>query len=284
MEWKQYDSARLLLDKAGDLLERDEAANSLLLGLLDTLARQENSGPLATAPLVASVDDDRGRPVLVLLLNAINLIVYGNGPEQAQAVRVAVSHLVRWNRHVPGLVGSVEVARQFAEEWAEAAGKTAVVKMNQRVHRLDAVNPVRISPGRLQLAGEDDAALIAGWVHEFAESVGERMTAEEAKTRTREAIAGSTLFLWTDAGKAVSMAKKTRPTRSGIALSLVYTPSELRGKGYATSCVAALSQRMLDEGRQFCCLYTDLSNPISNGIYAKIGYKPVQDSIQYRFN
>ena len=48
-------------------------------------------------------------------------------------------------------------------------------------------------------------------------------------------------------------------------------------------CVAALSQRMLDEGREFCCLCTDLSKRTSNDIYLSIGYQPVCDSDDYLF-
>jgi hypothetical protein len=57
----------------------------------------------------------------------------------------------------------------------------------------------------------------------------------------------------------------------------VFTPSHLRRRGYATSCVAAITQRMLDSGKKFCCLYTDLANPTSNSIYQMIGYQPTCD-------
>ena len=40
---------------------------------------------------------------------------------------------------------------------------------------------------------------------------------------------------------------------------------------------------MLDQGRKFCTLFTDLSNPTSNRIYRAIGYEPVYDMDQYRF-
>ncbi len=66
-------------------------------------------------------------------------------------------------------------------------------------------------------------------------------------------------------------------------VNLVYTPPELRGKGYATNCVAALSQKLLDDGYKFCSLFTDLSNPTSNDIYSKIGYNPIADFIVYDF-
>jgi predicted GNAT family acetyltransferase len=40
---------------------------------------------------------------------------------------------------------------------------------------------------------------------------------------------------------------------------------------------------MLDEGRRFCFLYTDLANPTSNRIYTAIGYEPVTDALMVGF-
>ena len=79
----------------------------------------------------------------------------------------------------------------------------------------------------------------------------------------------------------MAVAKRRLP--HGGSIGGVYTPKEHRGHGYASACVAALSQRQLDAGKQFCCLFADLANPTSNGIYQKIGYVPVADSVQYKF-
>ncbi len=40
---------------------------------------------------------------------------------------------------------------------------------------------------------------------------------------------------------------------------------------------------MLDEGRSFCFLFTDVDNPTSNNIYQQIGYRPVCDMPLYQF-
>jgi len=80
------------------------------------------------------------------------------------------------------------------------------------------------------------------------------------------------------------MAAKTRPTTNGTCINLVYTPPELRGRGYASACVAALSQRLLDSGYMFCCLFTDLSNPTSNHLYQRLGYTPVADFNEFVFD
>ena len=83
--------------------------------------------------------------------------------------------------------------------------------------------------------------------------------------------------LWED-GAQVSFAAYGGPTPNGIRIGPVYTPPKLRGRGYATALVADLSQRLLDEGRRYCFLYTDLANPTSNAIYERIGYVRVGES------
>ncbi len=79
----------------------------------------------------------------------------------------------------------------------------------------------------------------------------------------------------------MAMAAWTGRTANTVRINLVYTPLEARNHGYATACVAALSQEMLDAGVLSCCLYTDLANPISNAIYRRIGYRAVSDAGAY---
>jgi predicted GNAT family acetyltransferase len=40
---------------------------------------------------------------------------------------------------------------------------------------------------------------------------------------------------------------------------------------------------LLEQGYRSCFLYTDLSNPTSNAIYERIGYRRVAESTEYRF-
>jgi hypothetical protein len=63
----------------------------------------------------------------------------------------------------------------------------------------------------------------------------------------------------------------------------VYTPPRFRRRGYASALVAELSRRLLDDGRDYCFLYTDLANPTSNRIYMDVGYELVCESADYAF-
>ena len=72
-------------------------------------------------------------------------------------------------------------------------------------------------------------------------------------------------------------------TDRGARIFLVYTPPQFRGRGYATSCVGSLTERLLDSGKTYCCLYADRGNPASNDVYRKVGYRPAGDAEMWRF-
>jgi predicted GNAT family acetyltransferase len=65
-------------------------------------------------------------------------------------------------------------------------------------------------------------------------------------------------------------------------ISGVWTPRELRGHGYASAVVAALSIDRQDAG-EACMLYTDLANPTFNAIYRALGYRRVGEGVTIGF-
>jgi predicted GNAT family acetyltransferase len=119
--------------------------------------------------------------------------------------------------------------------------------------------------------------LLTPWTANFYKDVGERSEPGEG---VRNRIAQEQLYVWDHDGP-VSMAAWTGKTPTGVRIAYVYTPPSLRGKGYATANVAHLTKLMLERGNAFCCLYTDLANPTSNAIYARIGYRGVCDAGAY---
>jgi predicted GNAT family acetyltransferase len=105
----------------------------------------------------------------------------------------------------------------------------------------------------------------------------------------RLASSSAGIVFWEDEGKPVSLAGWGGKTPNGIRVGPVYTPPELRGRGYATALTAEVSQRLLDgrlfDGRRrFCFLYTDLANPTSNAIYERIGYRRAAESAEIVFS
>jgi predicted GNAT family acetyltransferase len=142
--------------------------------------------------------------------------------------------------------------------------------------------PARPGRGTVRAAGEADADRLVPWAEAFLRDVDMPKGRDECAGMMAERIREQRLFVWCDP-EPVSMAGWAGRTPNGVRVNFVYTPPECRGRGYASACVAALSQHLLDSGRKFCCLFTDLANPTSNKIYQAIGYRRVCDFRYVRF-
>jgi hypothetical protein len=135
----------------------------------------------------------------------------------------------------------------------------------------------------MRLASLADKDLVSGWKRAFMVEAASPTIQNIPESDVTPFIEKGTIYLWEYSGNPVSMVMKGRPTEHGISVTLVYTPAELRRNGYATACVASACLDMLKSGCDFCTLYTDLSNPTSNSIYMKIGFRPICDSVEYSF-
>ncbi|MBV9170302.1 MAG: GNAT family N-acetyltransferase, partial [Chloroflexi bacterium] len=84
-------------------------------------------------------------------------------------------------------------------------------------------------------------------------------------------------WLWVDADEVpVSLATRRRPISGSARIGPVYTPPSQRGRGYGSAVTAAATREVLDLGA-IPVLFTDLANPVSNSIYQRLGYRPVDD-------
>jgi len=134
--------------------------------------------------------------------------------------------------------------------------------------------------GSFRVATDADAPLLDRWHKQFVDAIEGGGRAASPLTQH---LAGGRVGLWEDDGRPVSMAYAS-PANGGVTrISGVWTPPDLRGHGYASGVVAALSTARLEAG-EACMLYTDLANPTSNAIYQAMGYRRIGDSISIRFD
>jgi predicted GNAT family acetyltransferase len=182
------------------------------------------------------------------------------------------------------VLGARHDSLSFARAWQERTGQPIYLGMAERIYKLDRVVQPQPVPGHMREITTADRDILIDWFQAFSREALHKDDREGSERsvdlRLRSAISSD--FFWED-GEPVSLTGVFRSTPNGARIGPVYTPPEHRGRGYASACVAAASQRMLDEGRQFCFLFTDLSNPTSNHIYQQIGYQPVVDMDEYRF-
>jgi uncharacterized protein len=267
------------LNAAQDWLEKREVENSLILGVtarLDKFVQRFKS-----QPFLAVVKRAEEIVAAAMITPPYNLVL--SGDPQPDALYSLANHLIDNGWSPPGVSGPKATSQAFVKIWAELTGAKIEPGMAQRIYKLTEAKLPAGVPGILREAAPEEIELVAGWAQAFQlEALGSPMDGEEALELARWRVDERDIFLW-DIGEVVSMAAKGRPTRSAIAVSLVYTPPDHRRKGYAGACVAALSQKLLDEGYRSVSLYTDLGNPTSNHIYMNIGFRPVCDFNEYRF-
>jgi uncharacterized protein len=278
MQFTLYPRVDAFVQAVQPILERDEPRNNLLLG---TAVRLRAS--LAAVPVCATIDV-AGDLVAAALLTSYALLLADSSPAGLTAMPYLVAALRRQQVTVPRVTAPVPLATRFAEHWGEATSVTVTLERPTRAWVLRQVVTPRASTGQLRPARAADTDLIADWLWRFDhEALGAGTPVAEAYAGAHRRIAGQELFVWDD-GEPVAMAGTTRPTRHGQAINAVYTPVQWRGRGYATACVAALSQRLLDSGLQFCTLSTDPTNPVSEAVYAKIGYRSIAEFETYSFS
>jgi uncharacterized protein len=276
----RLDDPAAFLEAAGPLLLADEARHNQLLGLAGTL--RDTPDLYSQRDMWLVVDGER--PVAAAMRTPpYNLIV---GRPESEAALAELADAVA-GQDLPGFVGATPEVEAFADLWTTRTGAKATLGMRQGVYALEQVEPLTLAPGEPRLATMGDRELVLRWWIAFGEEVlhegGPGRDRAEVSVDHRLSSLEAGMLLWEDGGEVVSFAGWGGRTPNGIRVGPVYTPPELRGRGYATAVTAELSRRLLASGRRFCFLYTDLANPTSNAIYERIGYRRVCESAEYTF-
>jgi predicted GNAT family acetyltransferase len=181
-----------------------------------------------------------------------------------------------------GVVGIQTACDAFAQRWRELTGHAHQLRVQLRNHKLTHVDAVRRPAGVARRATAEDIDWVGAAQHDFIVEVQLPDDAARLRSLIPRRIEQGQIWIWDDAG-AVAFAGWTDAPPDAARIAPVYTPPQARGRGYATALVAELSQALLDQGRPRLFLITDLANPVSNSIYARIGYRPQSDIFHFDF-
>jgi predicted GNAT family acetyltransferase len=183
---------------------------------------------------------------------------------------------------VPGVIGELAVAGSLAAGWELASGGCASISSRNALHVLESLrDPQRPAAGYLRSPREADRALLVEWERGFLEDAGIDVEIPPERLVAARLLADAQ-FIWDDDGPVSTLAVSPEVSRT-VRIGPVYTPPEQRGRGYASSAVAAICRRAFDGGSERCALFTDLGNPTSNRIYAALGFTRVADWAEIAF-
>lgn len=286
MQFTQYTDVAAFYNAAGDTLMRHEAQNIISLGnVLIGVEGKDKTGWRDPANwFMATVSDHSGILLTAIMTPPHNLALYAtNNQNNPQAIACLIDGMAQEGAPAPGVLAEKSLAEMFGPLYSARHSMTSKINFSQRIYSLSEVNPA-IPKGVVRLATERDMAFLPFWDDAFfSECKITPSNISHDADKYRYHIRTNSLYIMEDNGVPVSMAKINRKLKTVCSIGFVYTPPYFRNKGYATACVAAVSQMGLNRGFQSCILYTNLANPTSNSIYQKIGYRPICDSLEVKF-
>lgn len=278
---ERFSSAKEFSRVAEGFLAAREAENNLLLGITDDLVRGASFGD--TQPYLAVARRDGVVTAAVVRTPPFGVSVADSSDDEA--LELLAEDVRRVFADIPGAIGPIKPTERFVAKWETLTGQRRRVRANERIYRCSSVIRARSPRGEMRAFRESDRQYALQWMKLFiAESKLPRRSDDgqimgEIDRRVSNEDGG--IFFWEVDGELVSMAGAGGRTPNGVRIGPVYTPPNERGKGYGTALVADLTTTMLERGRKFCFLFTDLANPTSNSIYTQIGYVPVIDCTMY---
>lgn len=281
MRWVLVDDDSAYADYADRVLpwlRRDPVLRNVCATVLGSLV--DGTAPIADPPLLAWLDDGTGTVTGAALCTPPRGLLLPDLP--VAAVDALVEMLAAaGSAELPGVVGPADAADRFAAGFAARTGRRAELAMDEHLYELGTLVPPAGVPGRARVASADEAELLAAWLTGFSADAGLRPGPDPAAAAQR-LLAQRRVTLWAVDDEPVCLVGQARPVAGVVRVGPVYTPPEHRRRGYAGACTAAVSAGLTAGGHR-CILYTDRANRTSNGVYRRIGYRPVADTRDWAF-
>ncbi len=272
----RHKDAESFLKMSQAFLEKREAVNNLVLGLAIGVAKNEKESDLGELYYSIIHDDE----VVGCAIRTDFERPFSITEIKKEFLPILVKKLKSDEITLQGIVGFKQTVKDFVSLY----GRRVKLSLDQGLYEIsEVILPSGIN-GHARSATISDLKICTEFLRGFLFDCFDDEAAPRAEAMMTRNLKYGRVLLWiNDENTPVAMAARTREGVRGAAISLVYTPPEFRGRGYASAVVANLSQDLLNDGCEMCYLHTDLSNPTSNSIYQKIGYRKICEFIHYDF-
>lgn len=275
-----YDKVEDFLNINEEILLKKEALNQLILFNAYTNRDKDINKDI----LFGRVEDRYGISLIFCNVSPYNLLIHNLKEEVNDSIKVLVDYIIENKIDISGINSSKKICEKFIEYYKEKTKCKFHERLAMDVMELRKLNQIILPKGYFREAIGKDLDLIIDWHIKFAkEALNEDIAVESFIERLATRIRNGAMYIFEDENHVpVSMAAFTKQLKKGISVSLVYSDARKRGMGYGVAVVYNLSKLYLERGNEFCSLFVDKRNPVSNGVYTKIGYKIIEDNFDYR--
>jgi predicted GNAT family acetyltransferase len=210
------------------------------------------------------------------------------GPMPLDAARLLAAAVAREDDAFTWVAGSDSVATTFLRAYSDSAspGSTRlfVPGMKSLLYELGDLQMPQVT-GSYRVATLDDLELIVRWTHDFLAFTGAtRLPDGRDREFTSARVKENSLRLWSVENEPVAMAghgpSVETPSGSFTRIGPVFTPEDLRGRGFGSAVTAALCQELVARGSRVI-LYADADYPTSNRVYQGLGFREIDNAVQF---
>ncbi len=280
MKLIKYEKIEDFVNENMSLILEKEWLNCLMVGnCFDGLKQKNNDW------LLAKVIDNNKTELILLYRKPWKLLLYSPTDNKSDELfKFVAKEIYKIDANLLGVNSEKEIANKFAKYYCEIAKFNFRTHMPLRILLLTELENSNLNKELIfREAKPNDKPILIKFIKDFYnEAVSEKYTDSEIEEKFNSYIRRGYYVLEKN-NKIVSQAMFARDLKKGKCISGVYTPKEERGKGYAYNLIYRISKKVLDEGSEYCVLYTDDENPISNHIYEKIGYRKMVDCEDIEF-
>src|SRR5689334_2101086 len=281
MAWQLTEDVESYLAAAGGFLRARPAENTVILTAATAVSAQSPGAFGGSAPLFGW-QAEPGGAVTAAFMHTPPFPVVLTPMTDGHAAALA-GELAARGRRPAGVNAAPEPATAFAAAWRDHTGQAARTGMRMRLYALGQLLPLEPPPpGQARTASVQDTALLLTWLDAF-QYEAKPGGPHESERLVNDRVGWGGLVLWEHHGRPVSLAGRNRAAAGQARIGPVYTPPELRGRGFGGAATVAITQAALDDGAEGVVLFADLANLASNTLYQRLGYRPVTDWTVFRF-
>ena len=229
---------------------------------------------------------NNGKTELILLQRfPWKLLLYSPTNNVSEVLyKFAAEEIFKINKNLVGVNSENKIANIFSKYYCELSGQTAELHLPMRILVLEKLAENKCRKDIIfRKPEEKDKNILLKFFRDFnIEALGKSPSDDEIIEKINKFL-GKNYFILEKNGKIVSQVLSNKQLVNGRSVNGVYTPPEERGKGYAYTVVYLFSKYLLENGAEYCVLFTDDTNPISNQNYEKIGYERRADVCEIDF-
>ena len=280
MELIKYDNIEDFVNENIDLILEKEWLNCLMVGnCLEGLKQK------AANWLLAKVTENNKTELIMLYRKPWKLLLYSPTDNKSDELfRFTAKEIYKIDPNLLGVNAEKEIANKFTKYYCEISNLSFKIHRPLRILLLTQLKNADLNQElNFREAGISDKPTLLKFIKDFYEEAVDEKYADKEMNEKFNTYMERGYYVIEKNKKIVSQVVFARDLKKGKCISGVYTTKKERGKGYAYNLIYRVSKKALDDGAEYCVLYTDDENPISNHVYEKIGYRRMVDCEDIEF-